>query len=855
MRVLQLLNLCLLITFRFSAWADISLTDSLKQSLKTSGQKDEIYLQLCRIYMPDSIELVEFYANKALEESRINGNKPNEAKALHQIAIALQYRGNLEKAMQYYKLALAIRTNLPPDNDLLNTINNLGSVYQLMGDNHLAMEYYLKALELGEKLDDKIAIAKTYNNLGIISKEMNQYDKALQYLMKSLQISESLNNLGNMAYSLNNIGLIYKLQGNYQEALKYMNRSIEVKKTMGNQRGIASTLNNIGNIYLLQDQTDKALKNFEDALVLQIKTLDSVNMIPTFINFSSAYSQQKNIPKAIDYLEKASDLAKKLKQQQSRRQIYQALADLYAQQKKYYLAYSNQLEYSKLSDSLNLSNMNNAVAQLQVKFETREKEKENETLKQHNEIQQNQLRRIRINLMIAGISLIFIITLAVFLLRSYYVNKRINRLLKEKNRFIEQFNAELNTLNDDLETRINERTQKLQEEITHRIEAEKLIKDALTKAEKANALKEAFLANISHEIRTPLNGIMGFANLLKSQDTTPEQQAGYLETIVNCSRQLLAIINDIIEISKIDSGQIKVIESPCSLSQILNDTYYLVQTELTKKNKHHIEIKRPATKQVEYFFLADYEKIQNIFRKLINNAVKFTSFGFIEYGFHIENNNRFITFFVKDTGIGISEEEQKFIFDHFTQADNSLTRIYGGTGLGLSICKGLVELMEGTIKIESEKDKGTTISFSIPIQNLSNEPFNTTNRFDSKLNWSGKNILIAESDQQNQHILIDILTPTQINILTASDGEATVEMAKMHPEIDLIMMDIDLPKLNGYDATRQVKQILPKTIIIALTANSLSTDKVRCIEAGCDNYISKPVQQEKLIALIKPYLA
>lgn len=384
-----------------------------------------------------------------------------------------------------------------------------------------------------------------------------------------------------------------------------------------------------------------------------------------------------------------------------------------------------------------------------------------------------------------------------------------------------------------------------------KITEEELIK-ARQRAEDADNLKSDFLANMSHEIRTPMNGILGFAELLKDADVSGKKKHEYIERINSCGKHLLCLINDIIDLSKIEAGKINIIEKEFSLSALFFDLFFFFQAENARNEKDHIELK--MHKEIEDDkgkIIADITRLRQILTNLIGNAVKFTSKGQITFGYTFKDSNT-ILFYVKDTGIGIPSNKLNVIFDRFRQADSSTTRKFGGTGLGLAISKGLVSLLGGSIWVESEEGEGSTFNFTIPYKtNKENYSFEkNTLQEENQYKWNNKNILIVEDDETSYTYLTEILRKTKIQIHHAKNGKEAIEICKSIYDIDLVLMDIQLQGISGYETTKKIKQLRKDLPIIAQTANAMDDDRRKCIEAGCDDYISKPIDKNILLKKI-----
>ena len=392
-------------------------------------------------------------------------------------------------------------------------------------------------------------------------------------------------------------------------------------------------------------------------------------------------------------------------------------------------------------------------------------------------------------------------------------------------------------------------------DITERIQFIEKIKHAKVDAEEADRLKTAFLANMSHEIRTPMNSIVGFSSLLTDPDNTEELKEKYLNHIINSTNSLMSLIDDIIDISKIEAGQLKITKTECHVNELLTDLYSTFSNSNTNKN---VELLLSFPKQGEDLnFISDPLRIRQVLTNLIGNSLKFTESGSIEIGYNLNNKKKeaFIEFYVSDTGIGIPEDKLEMIFHRFSQIEDAHTKKYGGTGLGLTISKRIVEILGGTISVKSEIHKGSTFYFSLPFIPVTTEKKETPTIFKaSKYNWKSKTILIAEDEDSNFQLLKAALDRTQITILHAHNGSEAVDMFKEAGIIDLILMDIRMPIMNGYEATRKIKAMDKNVPIISITAYAMSEDGSKSLAAGCDSYMSKPIRPGKFMAAIDKYL-
>ena len=385
----------------------------------------------------------------------------------------------------------------------------------------------------------------------------------------------------------------------------------------------------------------------------------------------------------------------------------------------------------------------------------------------------------------------------------------------------------------------------------------KLINDELKmakeKAEESDKLKSAFLANMSHEIRTPMNAILGFSTLMRTRVLTEEKRKDYIDLINSNCRQLLRIITDIIDISKIEAGQISIFNKNFNLNKMLQELYLNFSSQIEAMQKP-IELVFKVGLTNEYSSVyTDKVRLEQILSNLLANAIKFTDRGKIEFGYFIDRRSD-IVFYVKDTGIGMTQEEQNVIFDRFRQVSSSYNKIYGGTGLGLTISKGLAEKLGGKIWVESEIEVGSTFYFNIAYKPGIPVEKQPQIEYSKNYIWRGKVILIAEDEEVNYNLLETILLPTKAKILWAHNGVEAIKICKNTPEIDIVLMDIKMPDVNGFEATKRIKKNRKDLPIIAQTAYAMSVDEDNCLRAGCDDYIAKPLRIDDLLNKINNYL-
>lgn len=376
------------------------------------------------------------------------------------------------------------------------------------------------------------------------------------------------------------------------------------------------------------------------------------------------------------------------------------------------------------------------------------------------------------------------------------------------------------------------------------------LRNAERRARESDRLKTAFLHNISHEIRTPMNGIIGFTELLHDKNLTESEKKQYISTITNSSYRLLETVNQILDISLIESGNLVIREQKVNLNRLIRE-YVSVYTPLvnTKTSLSYTT----SLNDDNCTILSDESKLRMIMNNLIGNAVKFTEEGFIRFGYR--HTDEQLEFYVEDSGIGINEETLGSIFTRFQKPEWSNGRFYEGMGLGLAICKETLELMKGSINVTSKQDEGSVFRFTIPYTPAPvEEEIRAVAPPDTYSDLKGLVLLIVEDDDSNYRYIREIFQHADFQILRAENGRKAVDLCTNNPEINMVLMDIRLPGLNGYDATRLIKAVRPELPVIAQTAYALAEEPEHAADAGCNDYISKPFRKTALINLIRKHL-
>ena len=373
-------------------------------------------------------------------------------------------------------------------------------------------------------------------------------------------------------------------------------------------------------------------------------------------------------------------------------------------------------------------------------------------------------------------------------------------------------------------------------------EVEHELIQAKERAEESDRLKSAFLANMSHEIRTPMNAIIGFSDLLADPSLDSPEISLYTSVIKERCNNLLQIVNDILDISRIEANEIELKENVFALNALIEELYIEYAQKLINENKFQIVLNiSKGLSDKESIIYADEVRLKQILCNLLDNAIKFTKNGEIEFGYKSAGNSH-LEFYVRDSGIGIHPDKHQIIFERFRQIDESLDREYGGNGLGLAICKAFVELMGGKIWLRSELEKGTTFYFTVlSKKSVDERDFSIPESKIVNYKWKNKRIMLVEDDVSSLTFMQVLFKLTQVELVFVTKGQEAIDIFMNDRNFDLVLMDIQLPDINGLEVTKMIKSIDRNIPVIAQTAYAMQGDDAKCIKSGCDDYISKPI--------------
>lgn len=391
-------------------------------------------------------------------------------------------------------------------------------------------------------------------------------------------------------------------------------------------------------------------------------------------------------------------------------------------------------------------------------------------------------------------------------------------------------------------------------DITKEKSIEKELNTAIHHLENSDSLKNAFLNNLPHEIRTPLHAISGFADLLSIPGLETQEKFQYITYIKESCNSILSLINNIVDVSRLEANEMKVTFGKCRLKNLFSSIHSEIDKKQRELEKEHLNVQFIEDNSIPDLTIhTDEDKLKQLILQLVYNALKFTNEGHVQFGYSIDNDSKKVHFFVRDTGIGIKKEDQENIFKKFVKGDGQNTDRNRGAGLGLTLTNKLIKLLGSEIYIDSTPNEGSTFYFDLSIDNTLQNNIQNTNVKISSLNWWDKNILIAEDTESNYIFIEAFLEKTNAKLYWAKTGLEALNLVKSGQKFDVVLMDVMMPEMDGYEATAKIKTIDPELPIIIQTALALPDEEEKCYENGCDHVLVKPISSEKLIATIKHY--
>ncbi len=786
------------------------------------------------------------------------------------------FYNDYEQAIKYHTDALVIKEFLNNEPQIAYSQNALGTVFLEMGNYARALDFFIAAMSIYEKYDLPAETANTKANLAKVMFKLKRYDDAMQYLREVEDVYLRANADFGLSSVYNQMAEYLFEQQKLDEAESYLDKAQQLAEKL-NERNVL-----LFNFLLRQKIAQKKLdyKSAHEYLARAAVLKDSL------INERRHHEMTEiRIRYETRKLDDENEILKLQLSQQSLRIRYIIFALIAAISLLIIFALYTVVRRNKRKSRL--LEMTNRELEDRVQERTQELKKQMETLDttfQSLKQSEEKFRKISetspfgIAVTNAHGKIVFInqnlpeiLGLSQQILKDGLWFRHI--LLEDRNKmdilWQNAHNAKEGIFETDFRLRIDQEIRYIHfkaatmfneesfagivsvfENVTHRKNFENELVEAKNKAEDSDRLKSAFLANMSHEIRTPMNAILGFSDLLSTDEYSSEEKMEFIEMIKSSGRLLLNLINDIIDISKIEAGELKIQPSEFKLQELMDEMLQAFKQQMDRNGKSQVKLILSNREELQNTSITtDRLRLQQVLTNLLSNAMKFTREGEIEFG--VLNISNSFEFFVKDTGIGIPEQKLEVVFERFRQADDSHTRLFGGTGLGLAITKHLIELLEGKIWVESQEGKGTAFYFTLPVSTKEPE-FVSSAANDNKTslpNFKGKTILVAEDVDTNYYLIKTMLNKLDITVLHASNGLIALDLAVEHKP-DLVIMDIQMPEMDGIEAFKQIRHQKLTMPVIAVTAYALMGEEQQYLNIGFDAYLSKPLSMTKLVDLL-----
>jgi signal transduction histidine kinase/FixJ family two-component response regulator len=728
--------------------------------------------------------------------------------------ILFYYRAEYKGSVDYYVKSLKYYQSLEQNGGNLiqqaNLHNNIALVQTSSNDFAGALDSYLVAQPIYELYGTEEDKSDVKGNIATLYIKLYKYEEAIVILVEVIDYRLSIGNPYGAAMATGDLGVSYKHLGNYKLAEQHLLSSLGYLQLNNNYYDIGSQLQNLAEVYILLGENINAENYASQSIEMSKKMKNMKSLANSYGTLSQAQFAQGRIEDAIINLNLSTELALTMPDKVLINHNATLMSLIKAQKGQYQQALLDLLESLQKSRIYSEEQLNSQL----VEFGTSQLQLELDKLEQNKKLQEIKLAQEnqRKNFILIAV---FFVLLVLFLLYRRYLETQ---------------------LTDRLEEKVIERTTELA-----------LLSESLVRA---NEIKNQFVANMSHEIRTPLTAVIGHTEGILYGDCKEDELTDEVKVIHDNSLHLLHIVNDVLDMSKIEENKLALSLSEVNIHTILNAIYTLFSKQAKRKGLSFelvCDIPDPCIVKV------DNGRLKQILMNLCANAIKFTEKGKVTLS--VEFSDSCIVFTIKDTGIGILEEQLDNVFDSFHQAVESISRRFGGTGLGLYISKQLAEMMNGSISVTSELDKGSIFVFNLPIQDAVDKPLvqkheevNNTLLGEAYAQYQGK-IILAEDHLENRRFITRLLTKLGLEVLEASNGLEVLELWKVH-QVNAIFMDIQMPEMDGVTALTELKALNYPAPIYALTANAMKHEVEQYLASGFEGHLRKPIEREKFVAII-----
>ncbi len=810
---------------------------------------------------------LHFQALKVFEEKN---DSMGMAFSFANIGQVYQQIGEYDKSLDNHFKSLYLKEHLKDESQIAYSQNAIGNVLLDKKEYRRALDFFISSMAIRKKQNDKERLADVYANIGKVMTLLNRYADAQYYLELSLASTNDVENAFGHAVALNQLANIFVTQKQYDKALQYLQRAEAIGLSMDNKAILNYNYKLQKECYKILNKPEKALYYAEEGARMR-DSLFTERRYHELAELQVKYETQK--------LDSENEILR-LRLSQSSYQIKYVVGGavitilliiLFVFYYRLTINAKNKKKLEELNQNLE-AKVNERT--LQLTHEIVEKQNAFNSLKENQQYLKGIYETSPFGIAVTHkegkitqtnhqLSAATKIADNDFMDSSWF-----RHILIDDRKKVEQAWQKAHKTGNTIDnlifrTRTNNLIQWIHlkgapffideqfsgmvvvmENITENKVFENELINAKNKAEESDHLKSAFLANMSHEIRTPMNAILGFSDLLSSKEYDESEKQEFINIIRSSGKVLLNLINDIIDISKIEAGELKIQNTQFNLNHLLNELNQTFKQQLSSGEKNKIRLIFNSTHAIENCdFYSDRLRLHQIFTNLLSNSLKFTQSGEIEFG--LIPIGEYYQFFVKDTGIGIPEEKLDLIFQRFRQADDSHTRIFGGTGLGLAITRSLIQLLGGSIWVESVVGKGSAFYFTLPAPDV-------LPKVESPM-LDQKTILIVEDVKYNFDLMQRMFQHSNATILHAANGLIAIDMA-LEYKPDFILMDIQMPEKDGIETMKEIKKHLPKQPIIAVSAFALSEDSEKFTRLGFDAYLSKPVSMNKLMEAVKLFV-